>query len=374
MWNSSGASTARPADGGCDAKGKRMSEDIWHSKHRATLKDVARTAGVSQSTTSRALSGEGYVAAQVRERVLKAAEELGYVPHAMARSLRKQVNRSIGVLVSDLRNSFYADLAAGIAARARSHGYTMMLVDDQGVSSEELGAAQAFVATRAAGVIVTPLSAAVSTYLLRQDIPVVEVDRQFLAGECDAVVIDNASVARRITDHLITLGHRRIALLIDETDWTTGSERYAGYQRSLEESGIPPDPTLLVSAGWDAGDARTAAIDILARRERPTAIFAANNLLAEGVWRAASDLGLRIPDDLSIVSFDDAQWMSMVTPGITAVAQDAVALGRAAMDRLLERIEHPEAPPVTVVLEAHILPRGSTASPRPTAEAALSGS
>jgi LacI family transcriptional regulator len=340
-----------------------MSEGISHANHRATLKDVARTAGVSQSTTSRALSGEGYVAAAVRGRVLAAAEELGYVPHAMARSLRKQVNRSIGVVVSDLRNSFYADLAAGIASRARSRGYTMMLVDDQGVSVEELGAAQAFVATRAAGVIVTPLSAAVTTYLLRQHIPVVEVDRQFLPGECDAVVIDNAGVARRITDHLIALGHRRIALLIDETDWTTGGDRYAGYQKSLEEAGIGPDPTLFVSAGWDAGDARKAAVDILARRDRPTAVFAANNLLAEGVWRAANDLGLRIPDDLSIVSFDDAQWMSMVSPGITAVAQDAVALGRAAMDRLLDRIERPDAPPVTVVLEAEILPRGSTAAP-----------
>lgn len=351
-----------------------MSEGTSRAQHRATLKDVATAAGVSQSTTSRALSGEGYVAAAVRARVLAAADELGYVPHAMARSLRKQVNRSIGVLVSDLRNSFYADLAAGIAGRARSRGYTMMLVDDQGVSAEELGAAQAFVATRAAGVIVTPLSAAVSTYLLRQNIPVVEVDRQFLAGSCDAVVVDNASVARRITDHLIALGHRRIALLIDETDWTTGGERYAGYEASLEEAGIRPDPTLVVTAGWEAGDARKAAIDILARRERPTAIFAANNLLAEGLWRAAGDLGLRIPHDLSIVSFDDAQWMSMVTPGITAVAQDAVALGRAAMDRLLDRIERPDAPAVTVVLEAQILPRGSTAAPRPAAEAALSGS
>jgi LacI family transcriptional regulator len=169
-----------------------------------------------------------------------------------------------------------------------------------------------------------------------------------------------------MTDHLIDLGHRRIALLIDETDWTTGGDRYAGYQRSLEESGIHVDPTLLVSAGWGAGDARKAAVDILARRDRPTAVFAANNLLAEGVWRAAADLGLRIPDDLSIVSFDDAQWMSMVTPGITAVAQDAVALGRAAMDRLLERIESPDGPIATVVLKAEILPRGSTAAPRST--------
>lgn len=331
---------------------------------RATLKDVARAAGVSQSTTSRAMSGEGYVAAAVRQRVIEAAEELGYVPHAMARSLRKQVNRSIGVLVSDLRNTFYADLAAGIASRARSQGYTMMLVDDEGLESAELEAAEAFVATRAAGVIVTPLSAEVSTYLLKQNIPVVEVDRQFSAGLCDGVIIDNADIARRMTDHLVDLGHTRIALLIDETNWTTGSERFAGYQRSLKESGIEADPALVVSAGWNVDDARKATVNMLARREHPTAVFAANNVLAEGVWRAASDLGLRIPEDLSIVSFDDAQWMSMVTPGITAVSQDAVALGGAAMDRLLDRIESPDAEAVTVVLGSQIRPRGSTAGPR----------
>ena len=274
------------------------------------------------------------------------------------------MNRTVGVLVSDLRNTFYADLAAGVSARARSLGYVTMLVDDQASGEEELSAAQAFVATRVAGVIVTPLSGDVARYLLRQHTPVVEADRQFLAGECDAVLIDNAGVARRMTDHLIALGHNRIALLIDETNWTTGQERFAGYRTSLEESGIRPDSALMVSAGWDAGDARTAAIDMLARRDRP--VFAANNLLAEGVWRAAQDLGLRVPDDLSIVAFDDAQWMSMVAPGITAVAQDAVALGVAAMDCLVRRIDDPDAAADTIVLDAKILPRGSTATPRMT--------
>lgn len=334
------------------------------SGRRATLKDVAREAGVSQSTTSRALSGEGYVAAPVRERVLATAEALGYVPHAMARSLRKQQSGFVGVLVSDLRNSFYAELAAGIAGRARSRGYTMMLVDDVGSLEEEMKAAQAFVATRAAGVIVTPLSADVPSYLARQRIPVVEVDRTFASDTCDSVVIDNETVTRRMTDHLIALGHRRIALLIDETDWTTGGERFRGYRGALEDAGIDVDPELIVSAGWDAGGARRAVVDILARRNHPTAIFAANNLLAEGLWRATRDLGLRIPDDLSIVSFDDAQWMSMVTPGISAIAQDAVELGTAAMDRLLERIANPEAPPSRVTLQAGITPRGSTAAPR----------
>jgi LacI family transcriptional regulator len=287
----------------------------------------------------------------------------------MARSLRKQDSRTVGVLVSDLRNTFYPDLAAGIAARARREGYTTMLVDDQGSTEAEMAAAEAFVGARVAGVIVTPLSGDVSEYLARQHIPVVEADRQFSAGLCDAVVIDNAGVARRMTDHLIALGHRRIALFTDETTWTTGGERAAGFRAALADANIEPDTSLFVSAGWDATGARTAAIDILSRRDHPTAIFAANNLLAEGVWRAVNDLGLRIPDDVSIVSFDDSQWMSMVSPGITAVAQDAVLLGDAAMDRLLQRIADPDTEPVTRVLDAQILPRGSMAAPRPSGAA-----
>jgi LacI family transcriptional regulator len=346
-----------------------MSDEHWGPvpPHRATIRDVASAAGVSQSTTARALSGEGYVAAAVRDRVVAIADELGYVPHAMASSLRKQKSKSIGVLVSELRNPFYADLAAGIGRKAREEGYTMILVDDRGDATEELEAARVFVGMRLAGVIVTPVSAAVSSYLLRQRIPVVEVDRTFSNGLCDAVLIDNAAASRRISDHLISLGHRRIALLIDETDWTTGADRFAGYQQSLEQSGIGVDPALLISAGWDVGGARKAAVDLLARRDHPTAVFSANNILAEGVWRAAGDLGLRVPEDLSIVSFDDAAWMSMVTPGLTAVAQDAVELGTAAMTRLLERIHNPDSPIETVVLDAEILPRGSTAAPRPAA-------
>jgi LacI family transcriptional regulator len=333
--------------------------------HRATIKDVAKLAGVSTSTTARALSGEGYVAAEVRERVRAIAEEVGYVPHAMASNLRKQQSRSVGVIVSDLRNAFYADLAAGVGRRASERGYTMVLVDDHGSVEAEKEAVKAFVGMRVAGVVVTPVSAAPSAYLLRQNTPVVEADRTFSQGACDAVLVDNVGASRRMAGHLISLGHRRIAMLIDETHWTTGSDRVAGYRQALEESGIPFDPTLLVSAGWDAGRARRATIDLLSRRDHPTAVFSANNLIAEGVWRAARDLGLRVPDDLSIVSFDDAPWMSMVVPGLTAVAQDTVALGEVAMDRLLSRIDTPDAPPTTLVLEADIQARGSTAAPKP---------
>jgi DNA-binding LacI/PurR family transcriptional regulator len=330
---------------------------------RATIRDVATAAGVSRSTTSRALTGRGYVTPAVRDRVRKVARELGYVPDAMARHLRQQGGHSVGVLVSDLRNDFYASLASGVSQQARKRQYTMMLTDDGGSPEVEAEAAEAFVALRVAGVIVTPLSADVTDYLTRHRIPAVEVDRQFAAGACDAVVVDNAGAARRVTADLLALGHRRIALVIDETHWTTGRDRSAGYEGAFADAGVPLDRSLIVTAGWDVGGAQREGRTLLSLPDRPTAIFAANNVLAEGVWRAAAELGLEIPRDLSLVSFDDVPWMSMVRPGITAVAQDSVAMGEAAIAQLIERIQAPSAPIRTVMLAATLSRRGSTAPP-----------
>lgn len=327
----------------------------------ATIRDVAEAAEVSRSTASRALTGRGYVAPVVRDRVRRAARELGYVPDAMARHLRQQASRSLGVLVSDLRNDFYASLAAGIAQQARKRQYTMLLSDDGASPDVEAEAAEAFVAMRVAGVIVTPVSAYLPGYLGRHQIPMVEVDRQFAAGSCDAIVVDNEGAARRLTAELLELGHRRIALVIDETLWTSGRNRAAGYEAAFTAAGVPFDPSLLISAGWDVGEAQREARQLLQLAERPTAIFAANNVLAEGVWRAAAELGLGIPGDLSLVSFDDVPWMSMVRPGITAIAQDTVAMGEAAVTQLLDRIAAPQAPVRTVMFSPAIVHRGSTA-------------
>jgi DNA-binding LacI/PurR family transcriptional regulator len=328
---------------------------------RVTIKEVAERAGVSRSTTSRALAGTGYVAEPVRQRVRKAAEELGYVVNATARSLKQRSSRVIGVMVSDLRNAFYADLAWGAGKRAREAGYTMLLIDDGGRPADELEAAHAFVASRVAGVVLTPVADGAAAFLQRQRIPVVEVDRVF--GEVDAVVIDNRHAARATTEHLLSLGHQRIALVIDETDWTTGRERRHGYADALEAAGIAEDPALVLAAGWSADAAANAVRGLLAGPDRPTAVFAANNLLAEGVWRAAAGLGLAIPDDLSLVAFDDAPWMSMVTPTVTAVTQDAAQLGAEAIDLLLQRIADPSGEPRRVTLPAGFARRASTGRP-----------
>jgi len=330
---------------------------------RATIREVAEAAGVSRSTASRALTGHGYVAPPVRDRVRAVARELGYVADATARHLRRQASQSIGVLLSDLSNPFYAGLAAGISQQARRRQYTMMLGDDGGSTAVEAEAAEAFVALRVAGVIVTPVSAEIGAYLAGQRIPVIEVDRQFSAGACDAVLVDNGSAAQTVTRQLLDLGHRRIALVIDEMHWTTGRDRLAGYRAAFTAAGVPLDESLVVSAGWDVDAARVEARKLLARAEPPTAVFAANNVLAEAVWRTAAELGLSIPAQLSLVSFDDVPWMSMVTPGVTAVAQDTIALGEAAVSQLVERIQSPLAPVRTVLLAASVVSRGSTAPP-----------
>jgi DNA-binding LacI/PurR family transcriptional regulator len=237
----------------------------------------------------------------------------------------------------------------------------MMLADDAGSPGVEAEVAETFVAMRVAGVIVTPVSAQIASYLARHRIPIVEVDRQFSAGACDAVLVDNAGAAQRVTADLIGLGHRRIALVTDEVHWTTGRDRLAGYRAAFGAAGLRPDESLVVSAGWEVDAARIEIHKLLSRAEPPTAVFAANNVLAEAVWRAAAELGLILPERLSLVSFDDVPWMSMVTPGVTAIAQDTVALGEAAVSQLCERIQSPLAPVRTVLLSATVVPRGSTA-------------
>jgi LacI family transcriptional regulator len=152
-------------------------------------------------------------------------------------------------------------------------------------------------------------------------------------------------------------------LAIDEMHWTTGRDRLAGYRDAFATAGVPFDESLVVTAGWDVDTARIEIHKLLSRPRPPTAVFAANNVLAEAVWRAATELGLSIPGQLSLVSFDDVAWMSLVQPGVTAVAQDPIALGEAAVSQLFERIQSPLAPVRTVLLSATLAMRGSTAPP-----------
>ena len=324
-----------------------------------TLADIAREAGTSPSTASRALSGRGYVSAAVRERLLATAERLGYVPNASARTLKQRTSRVIGVVLSDLGNEFYARLAAGIEQTLREADYQMMVLGDNSDDDEEVAGARTFLAMRAPGVIMTPVGADATELLRSQGVAVVEVDRRLANVPCDAVVIDNEAGAREATTHLIERGHRRIALLGIATDWTTDAGRLKGYRVALTKHKISVDRDLIVRVPVHAEDA-AARIDRLLKEQRPTAIFAANNQLAGEAWHALRRHGLRTPRDISLVGFDDVPWMSMVEPGLTAVAQPTLELGRCAARLLLRRLAHPSIAPAVESLQPALIVRGST--------------
>jgi LacI family transcriptional regulator len=331
-----------------------------------TLADLAREAGTSASTASRALSGRGYVSPVARDRLLEVAERLGYVPNASARTLKQRTSRVVGVAVSDLGNQFYARLAAGIEQTLREADYQMVLVSDNSDRDQELACARAFLAMRAAGVIITPADRAAAELLARNGVDVVEVDRRLAEVRCDAVVIDNELGGRLATGHLLGLGHRRIGLLVADTDWTTDAGRLQGYRAAHAEAGVALDERLIVPIGFHAPDTESR-IAALLEEHAPTALFAANNLLAEHAWNVLRERGLRLPDDVSLVGFDDVQWTSMVEPGITVVAQPTDELGRRAAALLLRRIEDPDGEPGYDCLEPTLVVRGSTAQPNAAA-------
>jgi LacI family transcriptional regulator len=327
-----------------------------------TLADVAREAGTSASTASRALSGRGYVSTEAREKLHEIADRLGYVPNASARTLKQKTSRVVGVVVSDLSNQFYAALAAGVEQTLREAAYQMLLLGDNSESVEELEGARAFVAMRAAGVIMTPAGSEASTLLASHGVAVVEADRQLASTPCDAVVIDNERGARDAVKHLLELGHERIALLVARTTWTTDAGRLKGYHAAHAAAGVRVDPALVLKVAVHEPDI-AGRIDALLAQERPTAIFAANNVLAEQAWHVLRRRKLHIPREISLVAFDDVPWMEMVEPGITAVAQPTFEMGRRAASLLLRRLADGACPQQVECLEPSLVFRASTATP-----------
>lgn len=328
----------------------------------ATLADIARAAGTSPSTASRALSGRGYVAADVRKRLLAAADRLGYVPNESARTLKQQTSRVVGVVVSDLGNHFYGGLAAGIEQVLREADYQMLLVGDNSESVEELAAVRTFLAMRAPGVILTPVAHDATAFLIRRGVAVVEVDRRSARVSTDAVVIDNVRGARDAIEHLVELGHTRIAMLGVDTDWTSDAGRLEGYRLAHAAAGLAVDEELILRLPFHDAAAEER-IGVMLDRCRPTAVFATNNLLAEQAWRVIRERGMSLPEDISLVGFDDVLWTEMVSPAITVVAQPTIELGRRAAALLLRRIAEPGTAPTIELLQPRLVPRGSSGPP-----------
>lgn len=334
---------------------------------RATRADVARRAGVSVATVSYVVnSGPRPVAPHTREGVLRAIRALDYRPSEIARSLRLQRTRMIGLIVPDTANPFFASLARGVDETASTHGYSLLLCHSEYLAERERAYVEALLSKGVEGVIYiqgtpdpTPLR-----QLLQAHTEVVTVDREVPDVRVDRVIADNFGGSAAATRHLIGLGHRRIACIARRAPLSNATERIRGYQAALADAGVEAEPCFLATGGPGYAEGRRAMTDLMSLRPRPTAVLAYPDVVAIGAVRAACDLGLRVPEDVSIVGFDDIPVSAFLCPALTTVALGMREMGQRAAQLLLERIrgEAPSAPK-RVVVPATLVIRESTARP-----------
>jgi LacI family transcriptional regulator len=329
-----------------------------------TIKDVANIAGVSTATVSATLNGTSFVSAELRERVLAAVRELGYAPDAIARSLKQGRTQLIGLVVADITNPFFNELTQVIEALAQEIGFTVLLCDTNQEYRRELEYLRLMRTYRVEGMILAPTGHP-SDYeageVREMRMPVVLVDRTLPFLPFDSVTLNNHLAAMEATNHILELGHRRIGMIGGSDHLSVALERKEGYRAALERQGIDFDVHLVRDGSFREEDARVACREILTCANRPTALFVANNHMLVGVMRAMAELGLRCPQDLSVVSVDDFRWANAFTPRLTTVAQPVPEIGQAAMQLLLDRLSG-AAPrePVHIVMQPTLLVRDST--------------
>lgn len=330
----------------------------------ATIADVARAAGVSVSTAARVLSGRGYAAEATRQVVLEAARTLGYVPNQIARSLRTRRSRMIGLLIGDVENSFYSTIAKNVESVAREAGYHVVLCNSNDDPTLEREYLKLLSGMQVDGLILTPTSRnrRQLQQLLDGGTTIIQMDRRVERLDADAILVDNDAGAHSAVTRLIAAGHSRIGILTGGLDVLTATERLAGYVRALKEHAIPVHERLIKTGSFHRDHAIEDAADLIDATPSPTAIFAANNILAEACLVAFAERGLKVPRDISLIAFDDVPWMSMVNPPVTTVRQPVVDMARGAAELMLRRLhEGGRGQPSSVVFLTELLERGSVA-------------
>lgn len=317
------------------------------------IQEVARRAKVSSATVSRVLSNKPHVREELKERVLRVVQDMGYEPNRIARSLRVQRSSVIGLIISDIRNSFFQQLARAVEDIAYQNGYAVFLCNSDEDPEKESLYVNVLRAERVAGVIMSPTRETTHACksLLGAGIPVVAIDRSILGTTLDSVLTDNSEATYKLISHLINQGHRRIGGVFSDLGITTGRERFEGYKRAHREAGLPLDDDLIRTGLPVDADGYRLAKSLLEPASRPTALFTGSKLLSYGALHAVYDLGLAIPKDIAFASFDKLDWMPSL-PTMSYAEQPAYDLGKTATQLLLNRFETPGRTVQKVVLES----------------------
>ncbi len=330
----------------------------------ASLQEVAQRAKVSIATVSRVLNKSDKVVPETRAIVEQALRELGYRPSRVARRLRMKDGRAhlVGLIIPDIQNPFYAEIARGVEDAAYAAEYALLLCNSDENPEKERFYLDVMLSESVDGIVLPPFddTDAAVIEMAATGMPVVCVDRSMAKLKTDLVEVDNHRGAFEAVSHLLDKGHKHIGLIEGRSQVSTSRERRRGYLDALAERGITVRKELMRAGDFKQESGRILANELLALRKPPTALFVCNNLMTVGALATIHQRGLRVPQDVAIVGFDDLPWAEALDPPLTVVRQPAYEVGRQAMELLLKRIMDPDRAPVTVRLLPELVTRSST--------------
>lgn len=327
----------------------------------ATMLDVARKAGVSLSTVSHVVNRTRHVSPETAALVHNTIASMDYTPNSLARSLATATTGTVGIAISISTNYYFNDIVSSIERACASLGQLVFLCDTQNNPVTELKVVRELVQRRVDGVILAPSADPGNRaieFLTAGKVPFVLVDR-LTSTKVDGVALQNRRAMETLVDHLVGHGHKRIGLIAGEPGFRSTIERVEGYERALRKHGLAIDKTLMFEGNSSSEEARQSAKKLLSLKHRPTAIASGNNLATIGVMKAVRETGLRVPDDLALIGFDDFEWADCFEPRLTVIAQPSDMIGMRAAELLAARIKSPDAPPKSIRLAPTLVVRRS---------------
>jgi len=327
----------------------------------STIREVAKIAGVSVTTVSHVLNQTRFVATETEQRVKRAMLETGYRPNMLARSLRRGETRTLGLIVPDSANPFFAEVARKIEELAFNQQYSVILCNSDGNLEKERRYSEVLFNQQVDGIIFVASGDDTQSVseLIHQKMPVVVMDRILDPIMVDTVISDNFLGGYLATKYLLELGHREIAIIRGPSNLTPSAERVTGYIKAMSEYNIDPPKSFFLVGDFHPRSGFEAGLQLLKETQRPTAIFACNDLMAIGVIRAICGQGFQVPDDISVIGYDDIELANYTQPALTTYSQPITELAKSVLDLLYNRIQQYENPPQTIVLTGKIHQRQS---------------
>jgi len=325
----------------------------------ATMKDVAKLARVSVSTVSHVINKTRFVSDLTRQRVLKTMAEVSYYPNVVAQSLRRKKTNTVGLVISDITNPFFPEVVRGIEKQLIRKGYSIILANTDDDTEKEKELVILLYGKRVDGFIIVTADGENKylDFLIQQKVPIVLLDRRISRVKLDMVLVDNKGGTRKLTEHLINLGHKKIGVITGPLSTSTGKERLKGYLESLRKHSLPKDDKLIKVGKFRQESGYSLTMELLSLSSPPSAILACNNVIGLGIMDALQEKGIKIPNEVALVIFDDLPWFRYLNPPISVVSQPTSELGEMAAKLLLERMKGRRKKPKEVVLEVEFRPR-----------------